>query len=570
MAVFEPLKAGIGNFSLRAGLVFCLWVLLQGSAFSQDIPVLERKISITAKQERLDLFLKRLSEVGGCVFSYSPSAIDVTRTITGNFANQPLREVLELVFEGKVEIKLKGVYVILTPKSTSSKDLLVSGYVIDKKTGKAIRDATVYDPITLKSSTTNEYGFFELSVKNPALDSLELVVTKQDYSETLVIKDKNNAFNKILLQAKEVDFSEIGETIAKPVKNFWAWTKNSVGFTNLENVRDTLHRGFQASLVPFVGTNRKISGSVSNDYSLNLLGGFSGGTNRLELGGLFNLSSGNVQHVQAAGLFNQVSGNVRGAQFAGLANLTYSNVEGVQSAGLINFNLGQVRGAQLAGLINVAGKGINGGQASLLANYAGKNINGVQISPILNIGNNVRGVQLGLLNYADSIHGTPIGLISFVRKGYHQVEIGADEVLPLNLSLRTGTRSFYNMIFAGVRPENADTTVWAFGYGIGTSPRIGRKTFLNIEFSSSQLNNGNVLALNLINKAYVGIEHQFVKGFGFYLGPSINWRVYDNTFQDHPTLFTYTNPAILRENTFPEYNLASQLWVGARAGLRFF
>lgn len=547
-----------------------LWVLIVFPVFSQETPILERKLSIVAKEEKLDLFLKRLGETGGCIFSYSPSAIDVSRSVTGSFSNQPLREILERVFEGEVEIKQKGVYVILTPKPASAKELTVSGYVVDQKTGKAIRDATIYDPITLKSSTTNEYGFFELSVKNPALDSLELVVTKQDYSETLVIKDKNNAFNKILLQAKEVDFGEIGETITKPVKNFWAWTKNSVGFTNLENVRDTLHRGFQASIIPFVGTNRKISGSVSNDYSFNLLGGFSGGTNKLEMGGLFNLSSGNVQYVQMAGLFNQVRGTVRGAQLAGLANLTYTNVEGAQAAGLINFNLGQVQGAQLAGLINVAGKGIDGGQFSFLANYAGKNINGVQISPILNIGKNVCGLQLGLFNYADSIQGLPIGLISIVRKGYHQVEVGADEVLPLNISLRTGKRSFYNMVFAGLRPEQADTTVWAFGYGIGLSPRIGKNTFLNIEFSSSQLNNGNVMALNLINKGFLGIEHQFVKGFGIYFGPSINWRVFDDTFQDHPTLFTYTNPAILRENTFPEYNLSTQLWVGGRAGLRFF
>ena len=537
---------------------------------AQEIPVLERKVSISASNERLDSFLKRLAVEGGCVFSYSPSAIDTGKPVSGSFSDRSLREVLESIMEGSVEIKQKGVYVILTPKPSSSKELVVSGYVVDEKTGNAIRDATVYDPITLKSSTTDEYGFFELSIKNPALENIELVVSKKDYSETLVIKDRVNPFNRILMKTKEVDFAEIGESIATPVRNFWAWTKNSTGFTNLENVSDTLHRTFQASLVPFVGTNRKISGSVVNDFSLNLLGGFSGGTNKLEFGGLFNLNSGQVQYVQIAGLYNQVSGSVKGVQLAGLSNITLDEVKAAQVAGLVNFSTGEVRGLQLAGLINVGTNGIRGAQFAGLSNYSHRDVSGAQVSGLLNVGRTVKGVQIGLLNYADSVRGLPIGLISFVRKGYHQVELGADEVLPVNLSLRTGTRGFYNMIFAGIRPEIADSTTWAFGYGLGVAPRLGRKVSLNFEVSSSQLNLGNVAALNLINKAYLGLEYQFVKGFGIFLGPSVNWRVYDNTHNAHPQLFTYSNPSILSENTFPEHNLSSQLWVGGRAGLRFF
>jgi hypothetical protein len=545
-------------------LFLAVFFLIFGSIYSQTIPVLERKISFAAQNERIDNLLKQLAQEAGCVFSYSSSAIDVSRTFSGEFDDRPLREVLEVVFDGGVQLKQKGIYVILTPKPESSKDVTISGYVVDES-GKGIRDATVYDPITLKSSTTDEYGYFQFDVKNPAAENFNLVVNKKDFTDTLVMDRSGNSFQKILLKTEGV-----GKSIAEPVKNFWLWTKNSVGVTNLENVSDTIHRDFQFSLIPFVGSNRKISGSVVNDYSFNLLGGFSGGTNKAELGGLFNINKGDVRFLQIGGLFNQVGGTVSGVQMAGLVNSTMGSVNAAQLAGLINFTTGNVNGMQMAGLMNLTTRSVRGAQLAGLINYAHRDVRGAQAAAILNIGRNVHGSQIGLLNYADSTSGAPFGLISIVRKGYHKLEIGADEVLPLNVALRTGTRSFYNILFAGMRPEQTDSITWAFGYGVGTSPRLGKKTFLNIEVSSEQLVKGNVEALNLINTAYLGFDWQVVKGFGLYAGPSLNWRLYDRSYTHHPEVFDYVNPKIISEKTYSVENLSSQLWFGFRAGVRFF
>ncbi|MBN7811461.1 carboxypeptidase regulatory-like domain-containing protein [Algoriphagus sp. H41] len=533
-------------------------------AKSQTTPVLERKMDFSAQDERLDLFLKRLSQEAGCVFSYSPSVLDVTGSVSGTFSDRPLREILETVFEGKVQLKSKGVYVILTPKPESDKEVTISGYVVDES-GKGIRDATVYDPITLKSSTTDEFGYFQFEVKNPATENFELIVNKKDYSDTLLLDDSGNSFQKILLKSED-----IGKSLAEPMKNFWMWTKNSVGFTNSENVRDTIHRGFQFSVIPFVGTNHKLSGSVVNDYSLNLLGGFSGGTNKAELGGMFNIDRGDVGVVQVAGIFNQVGGQTRGLQLAGVVNSTLDSVKAAQISGVANFTTGQVKGFQLAGVLNLATKNVQGTQIAGVANYTHRDITGAQVSAVLNIARNVTGSQVALFNYSDSTSGAPVGLISIVRKGYHKLEVGADEMLPLNISIRTGTRAFYNMLFAGMRPEQADSTTWAFGYGVGFSPRLGRKTYLNVEFSSQQLNKGNVAAVNLVNRAYLGFDWQTTKGFGLYAGPSLNWRVYESSYTEHPETFTYAEPKILSEKTYPVEDLASQLWFGVRAGVRFF
>lgn len=358
----------------------------------------------------------------------------------------------------------------------------------------------------------------------------------------------------------------------------------------------------QISIVPYLGTNGKNSGNTINDFSFNLFGGYSAGTNKLEMAGLFNINRFDARHVQLAGIFNQVGGKVEGAQFAGIANANLDSIRGVQGAGIVNFTTGAVEGAQLAGITNFTSKSVRGFQGAGIVNFAGqevtgfqgagianfsggnvkgtqaagivnftpKDVNGAQVAGILNFARKVEGTQIGLFNYADSISGAPIGLISIVKSGYHTLEIGTDEILPVNLAFRTGTRSFYNILFAGIRPEISEDVVWAFGYGIGTSPRLGRKTFLNIELSSEQLNKGNVEALNLINRFYVGADFQVANKVALYAGPSINFRVYDTSYHQHPDLFSFDGPKVFSERNYRFDDLASQFWWGFRAGIRFF
>ncbi|NVK48649.1 MAG: hypothetical protein HWE09_02695 [Cyclobacteriaceae bacterium] len=533
--------------------------------FSEDTRLLEREVTVKAENERLDDFLNRLSQEIGGVFSYSPSAIDISQRITGEFNDKSCREILEEVFQGKIRYKQKGNYIILSPAPPSDKEITVSGYLVDENSGERIRNATVYDPITLKSSTTDEFGFFEIAVKNPTKENLELIINQERYTDTLLIDQKQSSFKRFFLKR------ETAETLTKPMKDFLQWAKESIGVKNSKNVKDTLARKFQFSIVPFVGTNQKLSGSVVNDYSINLFGGYSAGTNKLELGGLFNLDRGQVSGAQLAGLVNQVGGSVKGVQLAGLANVNLDSLSGFQGAGLTNFTLRGIRGVQASPLLNVSGGNMDGFQASALINYTHKNAKGVQAGILGNIsGGYVEGFQFGLFNYADSVNGASIGLLSFVRKGYHTLEIGADEIYPINIGLRTGTRGFYNILSAGIRPEKADSITWSFGYGIGTSPRLGKKTYLNFELNTSQMNKGNVLTTNLINRAYLGLDYQLAKGVAIYGGPSFNIRIFDSSYNDHPETFGYFTPRVFGRKTFESTNLGQEIWWGFRAGIRFF
>ena len=97
-----------------------------------------------------------------------------------------------------------------------------------------------------------------------------------------------------------------------------------------KDLTNTTSNNFQFSVLPSVGTNGRNSGNVINHYSFNLLGGYSAGTTKLELAGLFNINRGDMSGVQMAGWFNQVGGKVEGVQLAGLFNSNLDSVKGVQ------------------------------------------------------------------------------------------------------------------------------------------------------------------------------------------------------------------------------------------------
>lgn len=551
--------------------LFFLLILANGlSTLAQQAPVLERMVSMTAENERLDSFLRRLSHEAGCVFSYSASSLDVSRSITNQFNNQTTREILETVFDGQVKIKQKGFYVILTPLPKSSREVVISGYVVDEASGEKVESASVYNPATLRSVTTDHYGYFEYIVKKPTPDDYKLIVKKIDYTDTVVFASpKRSSFQKISLRIDKEKVNNVGESISKPATQLWLWTKRSVASIHLSNIRDTIHRTWQVSFVPFVGTNRKLSGSVTNDWSFNIIGGYSAGTNKAEFGGVFNINTGNVKSFQGAGVLNLNGGETNGVQLGGLFNLNLQSASGVQAAGFTNLIMRDAHGAQLAGFLNLTAKHTEGAQVAGFANIS-KSISGTQVAGFVNVAQHVKGLQIGFLNITDSIRGVPVGFLSFVAKGYHTLELGADEVIPINISFRTGVRAFYNIISVGMRPEKSDSVTWAFGYGVGTSPRIFKKIYLNIEATADQVNKGNVEALNLVNRIYTGLEFQVAHKFALYAGPTLSIRVYDTTFNRHPELFTYYTPTIQSEKAYPQDDLATQVWWGFRAGIRLF
>ena len=592
-------------------------------AFADDpIPLLERTVTISLEQERLEVALKKISAQAGFTFSYNSNIIDANKIVSQNFAGKTVREVLDQIFGGSIQYKARGKYVILTKATADeAKDQrILSGYVVDESTGKRLQNVSVYDPVSLSSTVTDSYGYFELKVDQPSGEEVKLAVRKMNYSDTVVAvtTDRRELMN-IQMREHADKVNALADSVKQKIKRFWQTKVRSPQAVNMENIQDTIYRKFQFSVFPFVGTNHKLSGNVINDYSVNLFGGYSLGVKKLEFGGIFNIVRSDVTGAQFAGIFNAVGGKMkfiqmagifnmnrdsvsgyqfagmvnlngnsssklsgagllnltlrdsRGTHLAGLGNATIGKQEGAHVAGLFNFSTQDSRGAQVAGLTNVTVGNFNGGQVSGLLNFTLKEVSGAQVSGFLNYATKIKGAQIGIINATDSIDGVPIGVISFVLKGYHKIEVSADEIFYTNVAFRTGIRQFYNILTAGAKPDTFEDeeTHWTFGYGIGTAPRLSPRLSLNVDLTANQVVYGqSIEAINMINKLYVGLDFQVVKNFGVTLGLTLNGYITDTTYDKYQPLFTDYKPHFISDKTYSN-DINMKMWLGGKIGVRF-
>ncbi|GAB2581973.1 STN domain-containing protein [Spirosoma areae] len=409
-----------------------------------------------------------------------------------------------------------------------------------------------------------------------------------------------------LLAWANVDSTErrLPLTLAERSRNTLArWSlsaKQLIHSINLD--RDTLYRTWQVSFVPYVGTNHALSGRIINDYSINALVGYSLGVRKFEAGGLLNIVRGNVQGIQLAGFGNLVGEQTKGIQLAGFINTNRGDVGPVQAAGFVNVVGGNVAGFQAAGFLNADRKDVRGFQAAGFANTVGGTVEGFQAAGFTNIvGGDMRGVQAagfmngvrgkltgwqisGFLNYARTVTGghqisiinwtdstdrTPFGLFSFVRKnGYRNIEISTNEVNTFNATFRTGVRSFYNIVTAGVNPASR---IWSFGYGLGTVTAERRGWSFGLEGTAHQLNRTGegIQDQNLLLRLSPIVNKRFGSHFSASLGPSIN--AYYAGDQSRDPLVNLSLPALVlsRDELIGTSPDALSTWLGWQVGLQY-
>jgi hypothetical protein len=565
---------------------------------AQQSDLLKRKISLKMNNVPVETVLKAIATQGGFTFAYNAEIIDGNKNISPEIDDRSVKDAIDYLFSGKIQCSAKGNHVILTlsPPTQNEVELNITGEVIDGATGKKLAGTSVYDKNTSASVITSADGRFTIKWKvKKSGATIKLFVSKANYRDTLVDVNRATSFPLQIsiftrhIPEPEDNGDDMMDSINKSIDALlFKMMLNQTEKTHMINITDTLRRKFQLGFVPFVGTNMLLSGNTVNDYSLNILMGYSMGTSKMEIAGLINADRGNAGKLQLAGLANVVSGSFRGLQAAGLVNTVFRETKGLQLAGLINTNLGDVQGGQISGLLNVNLKQTNAFQIAGLSNVALKDVNGSQLAGLMNVtlgrmkgmqvaglinyATTLHGSQLGFLNLSDSCSGVPVGFLSFVNKGYHKFEISTDEVMPLNTSLRTGVRSFYNIINAGMQLKHTDTITWSFGYGVGSALLLSKKSSMNFDITVNQLMIGNrITNFNPWAKFSIMYDWQFTKGVSIAAGPVLNafWVKtsdpdYEKYFKEIPP-YTFANTEKITSNGY-----VSSVWVGGKLALRFF
>jgi hypothetical protein len=678
-------------------------------AQNPSIPVLERPITMAVNNKSVDEVLTTISEQTGVVFSYTPEIVSNRGRINMHVQQRTVRYALNYLFHGSVKYKVKGKYIILQKnnlaKEAPAKTRTVEGYVTEIKSGEKLSDVTVYGKDNLVSTITNQYGYFKLEL--PAEQTnVALRISKFGYANAFLLSSNGQEeYVDVELSSKLSDTLRTA-SMAPPDSDMTAhfdilhWLVSKNIWINTRNISDTIFRKVQFSFLPFISTNKLLTGNAENNLSFNVLAGYVQDVHTAEFGGIFNIVRHNAGMSQLAGVGNIVgrtsrgfqgagilnyAQNVRGAQAAGVMNVAlkdvsmgqfagimsvtggtvfgvqasgvvnYSrNVDGVQLAGILNSVLNDSRscqiagvanftgrasqgfqmagimnatrylkGTQLAGVLNIAlndtkkpktandsvrrpqpagifedtvnvaeakfldalhevsqkagvcqlagvgnvfGGSIKGVQASGVFNYA-RNVSGLQITSMINIAHTVHGAQIALFNFSDSCQGTPIGLFSYVRHGYHSLELSADETF-FTTSFRTGAKSFHNIFMIGGRPGNYDNPIWTYGFGVGTSiGRTNAKTLFDIDLiSQSIVDGGNFDYDNKIYKLYLGFDRKIAPKASVAVGLTCNFFFLHKEDPDYSSLSAIIPYSFTNTSSGNGVNLKS--WVGGRVAVR--
>ena len=606
-----------------------LLLLLTAARLLYAGDVLERRITARFNSEPIKSALDEIARQGGFEWSYNARILDANRRVTLHADGWTVRETLTLALGDDYTFKPSGEYLIL--KKNKKPQQRLSGYLTDPQTGKKISNATVYDRQTLRSTTSDSSGFYQLDVTSRS----EVVISRLDYRDTVFqITSQSPRFAHLEL----VPESAFPEPAAPSLRKRFAHTSyalerffvnTSQRFTAL-NVQDSLHRRFQISFVPGIGTNHRLSGSVVNDWSVNILAGYSRGNRIAEFGGIGNITREDMTGLQAAGVFNNLGGNATGAQLAGVYNFTGDTLRGFQASGVVNV-AGYGQGVQAAGVLNLASHGyfpvqasgvvniadsatvqaagvwnqanrLSGLQASGVSNHARTAENAVQLAGLTNTtgsgsrmqvqiaglanvadtlvsaqvsgfynhARRLHGVQIGIVNYARENRGLQLGLVNLSKEGgYLALEASINDVLPANLTFKSGSPGFYISLLAGAKPDSStQQTLWGYGLGVGTRAQFGTWGGLSFDLNFRHLNEGSHDEhWQEWAQFALGLDLRIAGGLHLSGGPTMNVFVSDPAVAESNAL----RERVVRRNILFENEGDGWVsgWIGWTAGLRW-
>ncbi len=221
----------------------------------------------------------------------------------------------------------------------------------------------------------------------------------------------------------------------------------------------------------------------------------------------------------------------------------------------------------LSGLFATTRSFQNGLQLSGLANVGHGQVQGLQVAGLFNRADTLLGMQLGLFNSADTVAGgLPIGLVTYVKNGYHRAEISFDESFRLNVSLQTGVQLLHNILAFGYGQRNEGLQVWYVGYGLGSAPKLGERTALHVQLISMWLHNADPPTFNLLNRLAFGVEYRIGNRVSVYGGAQISGLIYETDTAFPAYILPQRREPVYREAFGDGYTL--HIYPGARLDLR--
>lgn len=428
---------------MRYAILLIMLFLCFTSYVKAQVHATDKVVSVKYIETPLSFILKDIQKRYRVNFSYANNLVSLSKKVTVDLHNKPLKQVLDLIF-AKTEISYQviGSQIVLKKSVIPSKiqgrsASSISGPAMasDKSVEEILRDSAVEKTMQLTEAVPEKSEVIAVAEVQVLQDSVinassmkynrisasgqealdmeyrharkELKARYEEIRDSLEHLDEGREknikanFNNILTKMKK-EIARISDSLQSHKERKSIAKKQSYDSTGY------IYQPIQVSFLYPLSTNGRESGKTVNNVSLNVISGYAAGLEGVEIGTVLNVDE-----------------YIRGSQFAGLANIVTKDVTGAQFAGLLNVNGGLTNAAQFAGFANINGDSIRGMQASGFANIVKGNVRGTQLAGFSNIStHSVTGTQsAGFMNVvADSARAVQfagfLNVVSADLKGF--------------------------------------------------------------------------------------------------------------------------------------------------------
>jgi len=268
-------------------ILFLLLTLLPFVLPAQGV-YLDKPISLHVRQRSLTLTLEEIGQKGGFYFSYNSNILKGDSVVSLEKDNATVRQLLDLLLGDNYNYIESGRYVILQSKAAPSpRSYTISGWVVDAVTRKHISLASIYETDQLVTTLTDTNGFFRLRLKERS-PKATIRVSKDLYRDTFLVLP-GGYDRELMLTIKPDQVAELAAVfVSSRVERTWLgrmFLSSRQKIQSLNLLDFFARKPIQFSLVPGLGSHGQMGAQVVNKLSLNLVGGYTAGSNGLELAG---------------------------------------------------------------------------------------------------------------------------------------------------------------------------------------------------------------------------------------------------------------------------------------------
>ncbi len=180
---YHPITKHIRYPLVRRVLTFVLFILSNVSGRTQDHPM--AKYDFIVQKQPVSEAILHLSEIADVPIVFNSNLFKKNQMVSLNIKSGSVVEILKEILQGgDVHFRIEDELLILYKRIP--KTATISGYIQDSITGEHLVLANVWDAISGKGTTTNDYGFFSLTLER---GNVELHLSYLGY-QSLIISSK--------------------------------------------------------------------------------------------------------------------------------------------------------------------------------------------------------------------------------------------------------------------------------------------------------------------------------------------------------------------------------------------